>query len=350
MPAQNTLAALRVAMASYYLPSNSKMGVGYQAHALANALVARGHEVTVFSSSEPAAGAEYQTVTVPVRGNLRTVKFALAMRKRDWSSYDVLHAHAGDYLVKRGRVGAHIRTVHGSSLSEARHIQGTRQRLAMLFYWLCEMVATVVADEAVAVSRNTSRWRPWIRTVIPNGVDLTRFRPGVRSENPSVLFVGTYGLRKRGKLLTEVFEREVLPRFPEAELWMVSEDALARPAVKALGRVSDTELASLYRRAWVFCLPSTYEGFGIPYIEAMASGCPVVATPNPGAVEVTERGRFGVLVEDGALGHALVKLLGAADERDRLSRAARSHARKFDLLSVAAEYEALYRSVLSRRR
>ena len=46
-----------------------------------------------------------------------------------------------------------------------------------------------------------------------------------------------------------------------------------------LGQVSDAELVDLYRSSWLFCLPSSYEGFGIPYAEAMANGCPVVATP-----------------------------------------------------------------------
>ena len=336
-------------MASYYLPSDSKMGVGYQAHALANALVARGHEVTVFSSSAPAPEANYCTITVPLDGHLRTFKFALALRRRDWSSYDVLHAHAGDYLLKRRGIKAHVRTVHGSSLSEARHIRGLRPRLAMVFYWSCEMLATVIADEAVAVSNNTRRRRPWIRTVIPNGVDLTKFKPGIRSENPSVLFVGTYAWRKRGKLLAEVFEREVRPNFPNAELWMVAEDALPHVGLKRMGRVSEAELAELYSRAWVFCLPSTYEGFGIPYVEAMASGCPVVATPNPGAREVTDSGQYGVLVNDAALGQALSSLLGSQKERDRLSWKALVHVRRFDLSMIAAEYEALYLRLLSRR-
>ena len=56
---------LRVAMSSYYLPSGSKMGVGYQAHALANALVDRGHTVTVFSSCGHSEGARYQQKPFP---------------------------------------------------------------------------------------------------------------------------------------------------------------------------------------------------------------------------------------------------------------------------------------------
>jgi glycosyltransferase involved in cell wall biosynthesis len=329
-------------MISYYLPSGSKIGVGHQVHALANAMVDRGHRVTVFSGCEASEGSRYATETVRLRGSNRTFKFALELRHLDWSRFDVLHAHGDDYWLWGRRVQAHVRTLHGSCLSEAMHIRGARERLRMLLLGLSELLSTEVADESVVVSENTRRWMPWVRRVIPNGVDLLRFRPGERSKNPSILFVGTYERRKRGKLLADVFENEVLPRFPDAELWMVAEDAPLRQGVTVFRRVSDGELTSLYGRAWLFCLPSSYEGFGIPYIEAMASGCPVVASPNIGAREVTGGGRYGMLVEDTNLGATLLHLLGSASERKRLSQLGSVRAQHFDLMDVAAAYERLY--------
>lgn len=333
---------LRIAMISYYLPSDSKIGVGYQVHALANALVERGHHVTVFSSCSPSSGARYQTETVPLEGSNRTFKFALRLRQVDWTPFDVLHAHGDDYWLWRQRVPAHVRTLHGSCLTEARWVQGWRERLRMLLLGLSEILASLVADQTVAVSENTRRWLPWVRPVIPNGVDLTRFRPGERSPHPSLLFVGTYHHRKRGKLLVDVFEREVLRALPDCELWMVCEDAPPRPGVKVVGRVTDDELRDLYGRAWAFCLPSTYEGFGIPYVEAMASGCPVVATRNAGAIEVTCDGKLGVLVEDDGIGPALVRILTSTAERERLTADGLRAAARYDLRAVAAAYEAIY--------
>ncbi len=80
---------------------------------------------------------------------------------------------------------------------------------------------------------------------------------------------------------------------------MVTQDAPPElpEGVTVLGRLSDDELADEYGRAWVFCLPSSYEGFGIPYAEAMTAGLPVVATPNVGARYVTDEGAVGSLVE-----------------------------------------------------
>jgi len=240
--------------------------------------------------------------------------------------------------------------MHGSCFEEALHIEGARERLRMTLLGFSEILATTVADRTILVSRSTRTWLPWVREVIPNGVDLTRFRPGVRSANPSILFVGTYLHRKRGRFLADVFESEVLPAVPEAELWMVCTDAPERPGIRVLGRVSDQALAELYGSAWLFCLPSTYEGFGIPYIEAMASGCPVVATPNPGAIEVTRAGSDGVVVEDAELGATLNRLLASAQERDRLGQRGLSAARQFSLAEIALRYEGLYRSTPPRRR
>lgn len=342
-------APLRIAMISHYLPSGSKIGVGYQAHALANTLVARGNEVTMFSACGPTAGADYRTETLVPAGANRTFKFALALRRVDWTAFDVLHAHGDDYWLWR-RTPVHVRTMHGSCLSEARRIKGARERLRMLLLGISEIVATVVADRTVAVSENTRRWMPWVRTVIPNGVDLVRFHPRERSPKPSVLFVGTYHARKRGQLLADIFEREVLPAVPDAELWMVCEDAPQRPSVSVLGRISDDELADLYGRAWTFCLPSSYEGFGIPYVEAMASGCAVIASPNPGAVEVTNKGRLGVIADDRGLGGAIVGLLSSADERARFAQAALADVPRYDIQAVALAYEELYLRLLDRER
>jgi glycosyltransferase involved in cell wall biosynthesis len=334
-------------MISYYLPSASKIGVGYQVHELATELTRRGHHVDVFSECPAVEGAVYGHRHVKISGGLRTFRFALRLRREDFTDYDVLHAHGDDYWMWRRRVPRHIRTLHGSCFEEALRIRGAKERARMVLLGFSEVLASLVADETVVVSPRTRRWTPWVRTVIPNGVDASRFRPepGMRAAHPVVLFVGTWGGRKRGRELAEVFESQVRPRVADAELWMVTQDAPNRtPAgVRVLGRLSDEELARAYQEAWVFCLPSTYEGFGIPYAEAMLSGLPVVATPNVGADYVTDHGRTGVLADLDTLGQRLATLLESPAERRRLERLGRERARKFTLASVVDAYERLYR-------
>ncbi len=128
---------------------------------------------------------------------------------------------------------------------------------------------------------------------------------------------------------------------------MVCSDAPSAEGVTVTGRLSDEELASWYRRAWVFCLPSTYEGFGIPYAEALLSGTPVVASPNPGARYVLADGKYGRIVEDPELGSSILELLSSQWPGAGTIRA-RAGASRFDLLHVISEYETLYTRTLDR--
>ena len=113
--------------------------------------------------------------------------------------------------------------------------------------------------------------------------------PVEKTPEPSVLFVGALDGRKRGRFLLEGFLKTVRPMHPDASLTIVGGTGPEHPGVTYLTGVSDAELADLYRRAWVYASPSTYEGFGLPYLEAMACGTPVVASANPGSVDVLGR-------------------------------------------------------------
>ncbi|WP_404443968.1 glycosyltransferase family 4 protein [Microbacterium marinum] len=339
---------LRIAMISYYLPSESKIGVGHQVHALANELVDRGHSVDVFSPCAATEGARYRTITLPSVGRGRTFRFAFTMRRQDLSGYDVLHAHGEDYWMWRRRVPVHVRTLHGSCFEEARRIRGVKEKLRMVMLGLTEVLASVVADTTVLVSPQTRRWTPWVRTVIPNGVDAARFAAVdvPKADVPTVLFVGTWRGRKRGAELAGLFTTQVRPRVPNAQLRMVTQDAPEDlpGGIVALGRLSDEDLAVEYARAWVFCLPSSYEGFGIPYAEAMSAGVPVVATPNPGARYVTENGAYGRLVDLADVAESLIALLTDDVARASLARAGRLRSAEFELGTVADRYEQAYRS------
>lgn len=358
---------MNIAMISLYLPSDSKIGSGYQAHYMANALTRRGHTVTMFSPCGASEGSLYETVVVDPGKRFRTFAFALKLRSIDYSHFDLVHAHGDDYwLWSRRRYPAHVRTMHGSCLAEALHIPGLPGKLRMLMLGLSEILATIVADRTVCVSRNTTRYYPypWVRDVIMNGVDTTAFRPAEagskdfgaatgcteqKESRPTVLFVGTYHNRKRGKLLMGEFEAVIRPALPNAQLWMVCEQAPEAGGVTVFSRIPLEQLTDLYRRAWVFCLPSSYEGFGVPYIEAMASGLPVVATPNPGSIEVLDKGRFGIIAEPANLGNTILELLQNAAERSRLTSMGLERVQAFAWDHIVDQYEVVYNAVLAKR-
>ena len=334
---------MKIAITSLYLPSGSKIGVGYQVHALANALTRRGHAVTVFSQTGASADTSYEVVVLPPGKRLKTFGFAWDLRQVDFSGFDVLNAHGDDWFLWGRKRPRHVHTFHGSCLAETLHARGLTTKARMAALALCEYSAAALADELVTVSANTQHYLPFVKKVIPCGVDLEAFSPGGDpSEVPSLLFVGTMHGRKRGAMLLDLFQKEIRPQVPDAEFWAVCENPVEGPGVRWFGRVPAETLTDLYRRAWAFCLPSTYEGFGVPYIEAMASGVPVVASPNVGAREVLQEGKSGLVVPDAELGAALVKVLTSEAVRSEMRSAGLVRAQDFGWDRVCALYEAVY--------
>ena len=334
---------MKIAITSLYLPSGSKIGVGYQVHDLANHLVARGHDVTVFSQTGPGDDSRYAVQVVPSGRRLRTFQFAWNLRGVDFAGFDVLNAHGDDWFLWGTKRPRHVHTFHGSCLAEMWHARRWAYRARHGLLAACEFEVCYLADELVGVSENTRRYIPQIRHVIPCGVDTAAFGTGDKSAAPSILFVGTMLGRKRGRLLLDHFQRVVRPRVPGARLWCVCEEKVESPGVEWFGRVDFETLTDLYKRAWAFCLPSTYEGFGVPYIEAMASGTPVVATPNPGSREVLGDGKWGRICDDARLGDTLADLLLDDDARADLSRVGLERSRDFSWDVVCEQYERLYR-------
>lgn len=351
----------RLAMIQRFLPGRSRGGAGYFAHELANTLVARGHRVTVVSQDPAPVGARYDVWTLPVGSGwlsrkLAPFRFPFQVARVDFTGFDLIHAQGDDQFIPRRAAPPVVRTLHGSSLAEALHNglrRGSPTRFVVHLVFYCgEFAAACRADAVVAVSRASGRHVPRVDAVIPNGVDLERFAPRgePKAERPAILFVGEVASRKRGRLLIEAVRREVRPRLPEVEVWLVSPDRVDGEGIAWIGPVDDERLAELYRRAWVVCLPSSYEGFGRPYLEAMAAGTPVVATRNAGAREVLEEGRDGVLASDRELGSALRRLLEDPEARARYAARGLERARAFAWDVVAERYETIYDAVVSSRR
>lgn len=334
---------MKIAITSLYLPTGSKIGVGYQVHYLANELTKRGHAVTVFSQSGAPEDSFYSVNIVEARKSFRTFGFAWDLRKVDFSGYDVLNAHGDDWFLWGSKRPRHVHTFHGSCLAEMLHATSAVARTRMAALALCEYSVCFLPDELVAVSENTRKYIPAVKHIVPCGVNLDSFGPGEKSSIPSLLFVGTLLGRKRGSMLLDIFQREILPHLPNAEFWAVCEEPVRGEGVKWFGRIPLERLAILFQKAWVFCLPSTYEGFGVPYIEAMASGTPVVATPNVGAKEVTEEGQFGILARDNELAECLLEVMTNSKLRTELGNRGLNRAKDFSWDTVCAQYESIYR-------
>jgi glycosyltransferase involved in cell wall biosynthesis len=176
--------------------------------------------------------------------------------------------------------------------------------------------------------------------VVPNAVGDEFTREGPAEGGDYVLAVGTLEPRKNLDRLVEAVsrtDREL--RVVGARGWGGVE--VRGNGVRWLGEVDDAELARLYRGASCVAYPSLYEGFGIPVLEAMACGTPVVTTRGTAMEEVADGA--AVLVDAHDLADIAAGIERAATERDTLVPLGLERARAFRWDAVAAATVDVYR-------
>jgi glycosyltransferase involved in cell wall biosynthesis len=238
-------------------------------------------------------------------------------------------------------------TVHDLSFARRPELMGRKDRVVFR-----TIVPRAVrrAARVLTVSERTKRdlverygVSPERVVVTPNGVDPAFHPPsGLEPQGAYVLAVGAVQRRKNQLAALEAANEVGLPLVvvgPHKDRALAEE--LSGRGARVEGYVDIGRLAELYRGAACLVQTSAFEGFGLPVVEAMASGTPVVAVREPALVEVA--GDAAVIVEESDLTEGIRRALA---ERERLVAAGLERARAFTWRAAAERTLAVYREIL----
>ncbi len=340
---------------------------------LANALARRGHEV--YAALRPRSPLAAELTEVPSENifavrlrNALDVRSAHALARFVYArQIEVVHAHvARDYPLAAMAAWRNRR----AKLIVTRHVLFRLNRLHAL--------TLARASRVIAVSRAVERsllaqkiLPPRKVTVIPNGIDFSRFDTDNTREEfrrqlqvaPGSLLVGTVGELKRQKGQEDFLRAAaVVARGDESAHFIIAGGGERRAALEQLAaelqlknRVSFTgwvdEVAPLLRALDVYVSASHTESFGLAIVEAMAAGLPVVTTATEGAREIIDDEETGLVVPVGdhaALASSILRLLKNETERARLGQSASAAAReRFSLDRMVDATEKVYEEMMN---
>lgn len=348
--------ALKIGIFHATLPDPGRKvgGVEVFVHRLALALVAAGNDVEVISLSEPPPACTYThrklfpRLPFLQKRIFRLSLLPLLLNFMDFRRYDVIHLHGDDWFYLYRPLPS-LRSFYGSASFESRSATSLKRKIAQRIVYRLEHLAAGLADIVIGVGLEAVQLYK-ADIVGKLFISDAMFFPGEKSVDPSFVFIGSWEGRKRGKFVAERFLSDVLPHAPNAKLFMACDIVPDSPAIVDLNHPSDAMLAQTLRAAWGLLSASTYEGFGIPYLEAISSGTLVITTGNPGADFVLDNGKAGFIVTDAEYARTILDVIANAELRQHYEKIGLQRAAEFSEARVIADHLDAYKLAMQKFR
>lgn len=318
---------------------------------LRDAIIAMGHEVTIMAPSPPSGRV---TTLSRILFNLRARRKLRSIRADVVIGFDL----DGVFATRNGCL--HIAAIKGVLADEAKHEHGTG-RIALAIQARLEAWHVQRADRVIATSVYSSGQITKLYAVksekilvVPELIGLDTWELALREapaeEGPlRVLCVAHLYFRKGIDTLLRAFSHirtdavlRVVGSGPEEErLQHLARTLSIADRVHFLGHLPLAALTAEYRNASVFVLPTEQEGFGIVFLEAMASSLPIITTRVAAVPEVVAEGVTALLVDprdDAQLAQALARLLADPALRLMMGAAGPAHVSQFAAPAVARRF------------
>jgi glycosyltransferase involved in cell wall biosynthesis len=319
------------------------------------------------------SGDDVTSIELPVRSrwtNLAWHRLGVPLRIERYTG-PVSVVHGTDFVVPPSRAPSVV-TIHDLS-----YVILPQHAFPRLKRYLDRAVPKSIdrAQRVIAVSETTKRDLCEYYEISPNRVDviyhaadpifhqpsereLLTMRAQLGLRGPYFITVGTIEPRKDHKTLLKAFE-QVSREHPGVSLvivgrkgWLADDimqeiqQAATRYPVFHLQDIRDEMLPALYGASTALVYPSQYEGFGLPLLEAMTSGAPVIASDTPALKEIgSEAIRYAKAQDADKLAHEMISVLTNDEERNSLVRSGLEHASRFSWQRAAEQHIQVYREV-----
>ena len=361
-----------------------KTGIGHYTFELACALAALRPEDSfeLITPDTIPAGIIHETETIP---NLRVVSVKANVLVRRWASIGLPRYlrrarldlfHGTNYQLPLMNAKRNVLTIHDLSIfthpetHDPRIASRARKRLLIMLRAAKQIIApTQTIKNEVAARFHIDPLRITVTPEAPRKTffpikreDTADVRQRLGIENDFILFIGTIEPRKNLQTLLHAFARISRTRDPRLQLviagsegWLTDDfDRHVRASdfrerIRLTGYLRDKELRALYSSCKVFVYPSLYEGFGLPPLEAMACGAPVVASRIAAHEEtLKDNARLVNPLDESALAKAIVDLLEDERARKSLAKAGLAHVANFSWRKTAEMTWEVYEAVFAK--